>query len=127
MAVLILALLAPGCDFWDVLVPKEEVTYGKEYFAKLTAHDLDAVEAQLDPAARGTDTRQKLEELAALFPAQQPDHIALVGSNVTSISGTNITTYNLTFQFEYPKHWVLANVLIERKGETLLVKGVLEC
>ncbi len=116
-----------GCDFrswFESFLPKEEIAYGKDFFAKLRAHDFEAVEQPLDPSVHDPKTRQKLEQLASVFPQEEPTDIAVVGSNVFTDLKTNTVTYNLTYQYEYPQQWVLANVFLERRDDKLIVKGV---
>lgn len=124
---LVIAFTLCGCDSrstFELLLPKEEVAYAKDILAKLRAHDFDAVAAPLDPALRDAQTRKKLEELAAFFPEQEPAEIDVVGSRVFKDLKTDVTRYDLTFQYEYPKQWVLASVLLERGADAVIVKGV---
>jgi len=124
---LALALALCGCDvrsWYESLLPKEEIAYAKGIIAKLRARDYAAVEAPFDPTYRDAQFREKLEQIAAFFPEPEPTDIGVVGSHVFTNANTSVTTYDLTFQYEYPKQWVLVNVVLERRSDALIVKGL---
>jgi hypothetical protein len=60
--------------------------------------------------------------MASAFPKAAPKSVKLVGSAVTRSGST--TTSSLSFEYEFPDRWVLANVVIERKGQAPVVRSV---
>ncbi len=57
------------------------------------------------------------------YPAAEPRSLELIGSNVGR--GPGWWTANLSFQYEFPDAWMVANVVLYRKAESdLVVKGM---
>lgn len=124
LAILFVLTLLAGCDqqaVIDKLAPKEEVELAKEVIAQLQAREFDAVEKQLEPTLQGPQTRARLEEMAGLIPAAEPKSITTVGTH-TTITG-DAKRYNLTFEYEYPASWLVANVILQRKGNEVVILG----
>jgi hypothetical protein len=120
---IVLGLLACDQKAWfDKFVPKEEAAFAEHYIALFQAHDFDAIEAGMDPKLKGPQLRAKLEQLAALFPAEQVSAIAVVGAN--TVTSGDATRFNLTFQYQFPTKWLLANVVLDRRAGALTVMGV---
>jgi hypothetical protein len=118
-------LFLAGCDqqaWFDRLVPKEEAAVAKQVLASFGSRDFASIEQQLDASLSGADTRTKLEAIADQFPAGPPKSTEVVGSNTTTMSER--VTYDLTFQYEYPDRWLLANVVLQRESGQLRVMGV---
>jgi hypothetical protein len=126
---LVLALV--GCDqkaAFERFIPKEEAALGQRVIAQIKAQDYAAVEAQLAPALQSPDLRQKLEETARLIPAGEPVSVQTVGArtNTTHLSGaaSPVTTYGLTFEYQYKDSWSLADIVLERRDGKITVLGV---
>lgn len=121
----LLALLLAGCDqgaMFEKFVPKEESALARDLIAKLAAKDFAAVESRLDSKLRTSDVREKLEQMARALPAGEPKSVRTVGTN-TSASGA-ATTYNLTYEYEYPEGWVVANAVLERRDGQVTLQGI---
>ena len=125
LAVLLTLLIALyGCDqqvAFDALVPKAESEFAKQHLAQLAAKDFRSVESRLDASLITPDTRAKLEQMAQLFPDGAPKSIATIGAHTNTVNGT--TSYNLSYEYEYPKTWLVANVVLQRRGADLIVLG----
>lgn len=120
----VVALLA-GCDQYamlEKLIPKEEAAIAQRALSDLIAKNFSALDRQLDPALQSPATRETLEKMAAAFPTAQPSSINTVGAETRTLNG--VTTYNLTYEYEYPKAWVLANVLLRRQDGQLRIIGM---
>jgi len=121
----IAAVLLTACDQEAMLerfTPKEETEFAKRYLALFQAQDFEAIEKEIDPSLKDSQLRQKLERMAGFFPKEAPKVVRVVGSYTNTTGDTK--TANLSFEYEYPRAWVLANVVVQRKGDALLVKGV---
>ncbi len=90
--------------------------------ALFAAHDFDAIEAKLDPKLKDAALRGNLKQIADIFPPEKPKDIKVVGANTVSTSSSS--QFNLTFQYEYTDKWLLANVMLEKTGNVLVVKAV---
>ena len=117
--------LVTGCDHQAMLerfTPQEEAASARGLLSQLAAEDYDSVESQLDPSLRTPSIRSTLEEIAALFPSEDPSGISTVGSNTSTFSG--VTTYNLTFEHEYSNTWLISNVVLQKRDGDLTVIGL---
>jgi len=123
--VMVLSLALAACDqeaAFEKLVPKEEAALAKELIAKLVGKDFVAVEAQLAPNLKTAQLRSQLEEMAARVPPAAARSVRTVGSH--TMTTPSHTTYDLTFEYEYPESWLVANVVLERRDGRLVVQGM---
>jgi hypothetical protein len=60
--------------------------------------------------------------MASLFPAVEPVSAPLIAWNVNR-SGDSSTS-SLSFEYQFPDRWLLANVVVERSGQAPVVKSV---
>jgi hypothetical protein len=122
----LVALLAlVGCDpkeLFEKSVPKEEAEFSKKFLALLQARDFEAIEAKVAPNMKGAQLRPNVEKIAAFFPAEKPNDIQIVGAQ--TFANADTTQVSLTFQYVYPGKWVVANVVLEKKGGDTVVAGV---
>lgn len=120
----LLALLS-GCDqqaMFEKFIPKEESAIAKKVLSQLAAKDYGAVEKQFDPSIKNTSVQAVLEQMAALLPSEEPKSINTVGASTSSVN--DVTTYNLTFEYEYSHAWLLANVVLQRHDAQITVLGL---
>jgi len=124
IALALLALSIAGCQvaYFEKNFPIKESALGEELIAKLAARDFSAIEPQLDTKLRTPDVREKLEQMARALPPGEPKSVRTVGSNTRTV-GT-ATTYSLTYEYEYPESWVVANVVLERRDGEVTLKGL---
>lgn len=120
----VLALLA-GCDQQAMLekfTPKAESAVAQRALSDLVARNFSALDSQLDPALKTPDTRDTFEKMANAFPSAQPKSVNIVGTETRTLN--SVTTYNLTYEYEYPNAWVLTNVTLQRKDGQLRIVGM---
>jgi len=106
----------------EKFVPKEEASHAKEVIAMLIARDLQSVEAALAPSLRTDQLRGQLEEMARMLPIGQPKSVRTVGAN--TMTTPSHTTFDLSFEYEYPGAWIVANAVLERRDGKLVVQGL---
>jgi hypothetical protein len=115
-----------GCSYRAMLekiAPKDEVEFARARLDELRAGQLDQLETHLDAASSNSGTRAELERMMQYYPAAEPRSVELIGSNVGR--GPGWWTANLSFQYEFPDAWLVANVVLHRKdGSDLVVKGM---
>ena len=124
-AILLCLLTLTACDQQAALesfVPQAESAQARKFLAQLAARDFDAVEAQLDSSLQSPDVSAKLKEVAAQIPRGEPKSITTIGAHTYKVSRN--TTYSLTYDYEYAESWLVANVVLEKVGETVTVSGV---
>ena len=115
-----------GCNqekLLDKLTPHAEVEFSKKYFSFFQNQNYEAIEESIDNELKTTDLRGRLEQIANLFPKELPKKIDLVGSHTFEMADKTQT--NLTFQYEFSKNWLIANIVLERiDNGPVVVKGV---
>lgn len=120
-----LALVLAACDqeaMFEKFVPREETALAKQVISHLAARDYASVEAQLDPSLRSPDLRSKLEEIAKQVPSGEPTNVRTVGAHTNSAN--SVTSFNLTFEYQYKDSWLLANAVLERRNGNVVVQGI---
>lgn len=124
-AVLALIVFMAGCDqqaLIDKLTPADEAAIAKDVISKLAAKDFAPIEARLAPEIVNSSTHAALEEAAKVMPPGAPKSITTIGAQ--TIVGGGVTRYNLTFEYEYPAAWIVANVVLQRRDGQLTVYGL---
>jgi hypothetical protein len=122
--VLIILLLA-GCDqqaWFSKFIPAEEVAYAQRFIALLSARDFASAERQLEPSLLTPIARRQLQHVAVQFPQEAQPEIQVVGAH--TMRSSQGEDFNLTFQYAYPDKWLVANVVLQKRGGNLQVAGV---
>jgi len=106
--------------------PQAESTVAKSIIDALRNGNIDAVKAQLDPKYRTPGVDDTLRKLAATFPAGQPDSMKIVGAHTAFLrnNGVQTASFNLTYEYQFHDIWVVANVVLMRQHDQLLLEGL---
>ena len=112
-----------GCDreaLMKKFIPKDEVEFSKQFVALFRSRSFDAIEEKMNPKLRDA-LRQKLEQIAAAFPDEDPKDVKVVGS-ITG-SSNDVWRGNFTLQYEFPSKWLLVNITLRKSDGALTVDG----
>lgn len=126
---LLLVLFAlTGCDqtsMMNKMAPSEDVALAQNYINQLRDNKYDLIERDLDPTLKLPNIHETLVRMAALIPAQQPISVKVVGVNVNNISmnGKTTSNTNITFEYQFPRKWLLANVATQKKDGGFSIIG----
>lgn len=123
----LLLLFAPllGCDqnaLIERFTPKQEAAFAKDVIARIAARDLAGLKPMLSSELRNPEVEGQLEKMANVVPSGKPRSIRTVGVNAST--GESGTTYSLAFEYEFTGSWLVANVVLARNGDELLLKGI---
>jgi hypothetical protein len=120
------AMCNVGCSYRSMLdrvAPKDEVEFARERLEELRAGRLDQLEMHFDAATSNPSLRSELERMLSYYPSGEPRSVELIGSQVGR--GPGWWNANLTFQYEFPDAWMVANVFLSRTdGSNVVVKGM---
>lgn len=115
-------LILFGCDaqqWFNSFIPKEQAAIGQRYLEDVRTRNFQPVKNRIDPAYKSPSLDATLAKMAALFPSEKPLSIKVVGSNtVTSSAGR---TYNLTYEYQFPRHWALGHIYFKAKGNDIQI------
>ena len=100
--------------------PEDELIVSS-YVDLLRQGQYEQIESNLDSSLVDSNIRDTLGKMAALFPAENPQSIKLVGLDVSH--GQENPTRNITLEYQFPSKWLLVNIAIERKGDVSKVVG----
>lgn len=120
-----LCALLVGCDteaMFEKFVPQVEAKAGMSVIAQLSARDFAAIEARLEPSLREPGLRGKLEQVAQQIPSEPVKSAKTIGFKTTK--GVSDETFQLSYEYEYPSAWMIANVVLQRKAGELYLSGV---
>lgn len=126
----LVSILAAACsqqDMIDKITPQAESAYAQKVIAELRAGDYASVRQALAPQLRTPGIDEHLPKLAALFPKGAPKTVKVVGSYTLSMSrqgGPLKTQYQLTYEYEFPGSWVVANIVLAKERDQLAVTGI---
>lgn len=110
----------------DKFEPKAESTTAKSIIDQLRQGNIETIEAQLDSQYRTPDMAEKLREIAAAFPGGQPITVKTVGfyENTRLNQGESSSVTNFTYEYQFHDAWVVANVVLAKKGDALTIEGL---
>lgn len=121
---LILGIIV-GCDqasTMKAMTPAEDEQAARTYLKLLQDNKFEEVEKDLDPGIKTPNSRDLLKKMAALIPAEAPRSVKVVGSNAFRSQG--LYKSNITFEYQFPNKWLLANVAIQKKGSVSTIVGL---
>jgi hypothetical protein len=125
-AIIFATVVLAGCDqkaLFAKFIPQAQATAAKALIASLQSREFQPILNQMDPVFKTPDLPEKLAKMAEFFPPEQPLSIDAVGSN--TFLGGDAPQYNLTFQYQFPKKWLLANVAFkENKDGSRTINGL---
>lgn len=104
------------------LAPKDEVALGREYIDDVRMRNFQPVVKALEPQFATPKTSAQLVELANGFPNEKPLSVKLVGSQ--TLHSSSLTTYNLTYEYQFSRSWMLGVIALHRSGDKLSIYGL---
>lgn len=113
-----------GCDQASLMrrwtAPEDEST-ARSYVDQLRQKRFDQIERDWDPSVEVPNMPDTLAQMSAVFPAQEPTSIKVVGSHV--YRGKNVTSTAVTLEYEFPGKWVLAEVVTKKSDGVITIAG----
>ena len=101
--------------------PKDEAT-ARKYADLLRQSKFEQLEGDMDLSLRSEGLRDRLVEMASMFPAEQPASTKLVG--VRSVHGPDSTTTSITLEYEYSNQWMLVEVATKNSDGAVSIVGL---
>jgi hypothetical protein len=118
--VLVLLTCLPGCSLqhtMDSFAP-ETVQHAKASFDYLRYRQFDLITPNLDPSIDPESIHDKLDEMTALIPAQNPASEKTVGAHFTCDYHLSHSwcDYSVILEYQFPSQWILV-YFVERKQD----------
>lgn len=119
----------------QMMTPQDDESFAIRYVDLLRRSQFEQVEDRFEPSIRDGDTRNTLAEMAGVFPTGEPASIKTV--DVRVVHSRDSSTTNITLEYEFapaavptsgttelaPRSWLLAQVLIQKRGDTETIGG----
>lgn len=121
---LFLAASLTGCSeqFWmKKFTPEKESAQAKRYLDDIRIGNFRPVQEVMDQKYK-EDLQRVLPKMKALFPRESPKNVKVIGAH-TTVSPT-LTTYSLTYEYEYAKKWLVAQVVLQQEGQSTKIAGL---
>jgi hypothetical protein len=94
----------------------------KEYGQLLQQRKLDRIEHDLDPSLVDSSVPETFSKMAALFPANAPDSVKVVGAH--TFHRQELSKSDITLEYQFPTKWLLVNVMTQKKGDVSTLIGL---
>ena len=114
-----------GCDQATLMrkfTPPEDATVARDYVDLLIQGKFEQIENGLDPSIVDSGIRGTLAKMSAMFPTERAKSIKVVGANI--FHGAEYSETNITLEYEFPSKWLLASVVIRKKGVSPTITGL---
>jgi hypothetical protein len=121
---LAMAVLLSGCGqarLMNLMASSADEQHAKTYIDLLREHKFDQIEQALDPHLKDEATPDLFAHMASLIPAQDPISTKVVGSNI--FKSSSVYKSNITFEYQYPKQWVLISVATQTENGVSTIIG----
>lgn len=125
LGVLLVVPLIASCSYEDTLnsiLPKEESEFAKGYLENLRNKKFEDLKKPLSKELLTPDVESRMAQAASYFPEGKPLEIRAIGANVHTTPDKWLA--NLSYQYYFDNGWAVANILLEREKEGLVVKRV---
>jgi hypothetical protein len=117
--------LLVGCDEATLMkrfTPQADEAIAREYAQLLQHKKFDQIEHDLDPSLVDSSVPETFSKMAALFPADTPDSVKVVGAHTSRAQ--ELSTSDITLEYQFPTKWLLVNVLTQKKGDVSTLVGL---
>jgi hypothetical protein len=103
-----------------ITAPQDE-SNAAEYIDLLRENKFDQIKKDLDPSLEDAATQNTLINMAAMFPAQRPVSVKVVG--MEKFRNRTFSSVNITLEYEFPGKWLLANVATKKSSGVVTITG----
>jgi hypothetical protein len=117
-------LFLVGCDEATLMkkwTPPEAESVARGYVDLLRQGKFDQIEHDLDSSVTDSNVRDTFAKMAAIFPAENPVSVKVVGAH--TFRGQDYSTTDITLEYQFPSKWLLASVMTRRKDDVSTVVG----
>lgn len=117
------AMMLSGCGLqgWmNAVIPQKEAAIGRGYIDDIRHQNFAPIEAKFDPQYKGEGLRSALEKMASFFPKDETKSVKVIGSNTIIFNGQ--TSYNFTYEYEFPHTWVLGHIYYKKSGNDIVIE-----
>jgi len=123
IGILFLVVFA-GCDpagVMNKMTPQQDESVARNYIDQLRQNKFDQIEKDMDSSISDSDIPGALVKMAAMFPAQDPVSVKVVGVNIFRVP--NSSTTDITLEYEFPQKWLLARVVTQKRDGIATITG----
>jgi len=113
-----------GCDqasMMKKMTPPEGESVAKNYINLLRQKNFEQIEKDTDQSINNPNLHTTLVEMAEMIPNRDPDSVKVVGSHV--FHGPEVSSTNITFEYQFQQKWLLINVATQKKGGITSIIG----
>lgn len=121
---LFLAASLAGCNeqLWiKKFTPEKESILAQRYLDDVRSGKFGPVQEAMDQKYKA-DLQRVLPSMRALFPREAHRSVKVIGSQTTV--GPSSTIYSLTYEYEYSKTWLIAQVVLQLDGQSTKIVGL---
>jgi hypothetical protein len=121
----ILSFAAAACMSYESLIkkilPSDVDMFARACIQEAAANDIDGVIARMPAQDRNENLRSGLHQVSAYMQKGGLVKATTVSVQANTFKGS--TTYNITYELQYPRAWQVANLVLVKEGDGILLKG----
>jgi hypothetical protein len=113
-----------GCDQATLMkkwTPPEAESIARSYVDLLRQGKVDQIERDLDASVTDSSVRDTFAKMAAIFPAENPVSVKVVGAHI--FKGQEYSTTDITLEYQFPSKWLLVSVVTRKQGNISTIIG----
>lgn len=108
----------------EMWTSKEVVEFAKKYLALFQKRDFDTIEKNIDYYLKDSQLRAKLEQIAMLFPKENPIEITLEEVEVVWSTNKKDQQTELIFLYKFSEKLLLARIILQKDNDKFIVNGI---
>jgi len=113
-----------GCDEATLMkkwTPPEAESIARNYVEYLRQGKFDQIERNLDPSVTDSNVQDTFAKMAAIFPAENPVSVKVVGAHI--FHGQEYSRTDISLEYQFPSKWLLVSLVTQRKGDVSTIVG----
>jgi hypothetical protein len=110
-AAMVIPCALTGCNLQkavEKVVPLDVQAVSRKAVADLKARRSWILQAQLVDELRVNDRTREFEKMADLVPDEEPKSVKIVGFSATVRAGQNTTRFDVAYEYEFSRKWLIA-------------------
>jgi hypothetical protein len=121
----LVAFAISGCMSYEALIqkilPSEVDSFARACIQDAVNKNVEGIISRIPPADKNQNLREGVEQLSAFTQKGRLLKITTAGVHANTFEGT--TTYNVTYELQYPNAWQIANIALTTEGDSIALKS----
>lgn len=108
--------------FIKTILPADVDAFARTCMEEAIKNDVDNIIKRISPEDRNEGLRSEFQQLSKYM--QKGELVKVTTAGVQTITAQGSTSYDITYELQYSRGWQVANFLLAKQGDNILLKGL---